>query len=64
VAVRDGALEAGTPQPLFATRMNPTPGTQFDVPRDGQRFIVSVPVEAEGASPLTLVLNWPALLQR
>jgi len=64
VAVRDGAFEVGTPQTLFATRMNPTPGTQFDVTRDGQRFIVSVPVETEGASPLTLVLNWPALLQR
>ena len=64
VTVRDGALEAGAPHPLFELRANSTPGTQYDVTADGQRFIVSVPVQAEGASPLTLVLNWPALLQR
>jgi Tol biopolymer transport system component/predicted Ser/Thr protein kinase len=63
-AARDGAFEAGTPQLLFELRANPTPGTQYDVTGDGQRFIVSVPVRAEGASPLTLVLNWPALLHR
>ena len=54
----------GKPQPLFELRANTTPGTQYDVTADGQRFIVSVPVQAEGASPLTLVQNWPALLQR
>ena len=64
VTVRAGSLEAGAPHPLFELRANSTPGTQYDVTADGQRFIVSVPVQAEGASPLTLVLNWPALLQR
>jgi Tol biopolymer transport system component len=64
VTFRDGALEAGTPHPLFDLRANSTPGTHYDVTADGQRFIVSVPVHAEGASPLTLVTNWPALLQR
>ena len=64
VTVRGASLEAGTPQPLFELRANATPGTHYDVTADGQRFVVSVPVQAEGASPLTLVLNWPALLQR
>ena len=64
VTPRSGAFEAGAPQPLFEVGRNPTPGTQYDVTADGQRFIVSVPARAEGASPLTLVLNWPALLQR
>ena len=59
--VRGGSFEVGTPQPLFELRAN-TPGTQYDVTADGQRFIVSVPLHAEGTSPLTLVLNWPALL--
>ena len=58
------AFEAGTPRALFDLRATSTPGTHYDVTADGQRFIVSVPVQAEGASPLTLVLNWPALLQR
>jgi Tol biopolymer transport system component len=64
VTVRAGSFEAGTPQPLFDLRPIAGPGTHYDVTGDGQRFIVSVPARAEGASPLTLVLNWPALLQR
>jgi hypothetical protein len=64
ISVRDGTLEAGTPQHLFQLRANSTPGRQYDVTEDGQRFIVSMPVQAEDASPLTLVQNWPALLQR
>jgi Tol biopolymer transport system component/predicted Ser/Thr protein kinase len=64
VTLGAGSFEAGTPQPLFALRANATPGTHYDVTADGQRFVVSVPVQAEGTSPLTLVLNWPALLLR
>jgi len=64
LAVRAGSIEAGRPQPLFELRANATPGNHYDVTADGQRFIVSVPVQPEGSSPLTLVLNWPALLQR
>jgi len=64
VTLGAGSFEAGTPRPLFELRANATPGNHYDVTADGQRFIVSVPVQAEGASPLTLVLNWPALLQR
>jgi eukaryotic-like serine/threonine-protein kinase len=64
VTLRAGSFEAGTPHLLFELRPTSTPGTHYDVTADGQRFVVSVPVQAEGASPLTLVLNWPALLQR
>ena len=64
VTVTAGSFDAGTPQPLFELRPTATPGTQYDVTADGQRFIVGVPVHPEGTSPLTLVTNWPALLQR
>jgi hypothetical protein len=59
-----GSFNAGAPQPLFAARTPTTPGTHYDVTADGQQFIVSVPLGAQDASPLTLVLNWPALLRR
>jgi serine/threonine protein kinase/Tol biopolymer transport system component len=64
IARADASFEAGQPQPLFEARSMTTPGTHYDVAADGQRFIVSVPAGAEGASPLTVVLNWPALLRR
>jgi Tol biopolymer transport system component len=64
VTIRGGSLEAGTPQTLFELRANATPGAQYDVTADGQRFVVSMPVREEGASPLTVVTNWPALLAR
>ena len=62
--LRAGSFEAGAPQPLFEARANTTTGTHYDVTADGQKFIVSVPRGADGASALTLVLNWPALLLR
>jgi Tol biopolymer transport system component/predicted Ser/Thr protein kinase len=66
VPIADGAgsFEAGAPQALFEARTPTTPGAHYDVTADGQRFIASVPLGAEDASPLTLVLNWPSLLRR
>jgi len=64
VPIRNGsAMEAGTPQSLFALR-----GFQGFAPsRDGQRFLV---VEAAGGEeaaavpPVTVVLNWQAELKK
>ena len=36
----------------------------YDVTPDGARFLMSVPVEKTRESPLRVILNWPALLQR
>jgi hypothetical protein len=57
-----GALpEIGRPQPLFQTGVEAITGFtwhQYDVTRDGQRFLVNVaqPVNV----PVTVLLNWPA----
>jgi Tol biopolymer transport system component len=52
-------LELGVPKMLFEKS-----GTGFfDVSGDGQRFLVSVPVE-EASSPITVVSNWTADLKR
>src|SRR5262249_30054241 len=51
----------GTPQVLFKL-----PGSVlfFDVSRDGQRFLVPVPVTAgSGVPPFKVVLNWTSTLK-
>jgi len=48
---------------LFDTMLQPNDYRQtYTVSADGQRFLLNVPVKA-AASPLTVVLNWPALLE-
>jgi eukaryotic-like serine/threonine-protein kinase len=56
---RADSIEASAPRGLFPL---PTPTINFipyDVTADGQRFLVQAPPEQ--ASPLTVVVNWPAL---
>ena len=66
VPVTLGALaEIGKSAPLFTTRVEPATGLiwhQYDVTRDGQRFLINTP-EIVRAS-VTVVLNWPAALNR
>ena len=56
--------------PLFAIRpflgATVTAGSthQYDVTRDGQRFLVNTAPERHADSPITVVLNWRALLTR
>jgi len=46
------------PLPIVDVGVNP-----YDVAPDGQRFLVpSTP--QQGAQPLTLIVNWPALLKK
>jgi Tol biopolymer transport system component len=62
ITMTNGAIEAGTPKPLFQTR---TPGgaqqaysrPQYDVSSDG-RFLINTIVEGTATSPITLLLNW------
>jgi dipeptidyl aminopeptidase/acylaminoacyl peptidase len=58
----DGAgLRIGTARPLFNVR--PAGGRKFwDVSPDGQRFLVNTALAAPDDAPLTLLVNWPALL--
>jgi hypothetical protein len=64
------AVEVGTAVPLFEARMlngrNPAVGfrAQYDVTRDGQRFLLNVPLEETAPSPITVVLNWSAALKK
>jgi serine/threonine protein kinase/Tol biopolymer transport system component len=57
-----GALpEIGRPQPLFQTGVEAITGFtwhQYDVTRDGHRFLVNVAQQV--TVPVTVLLNWPA----
>ena len=37
---------------------------QYDVTRDGQRFLLNVPLEDTVSSPITIALNWAAGLKK
>ena len=60
---KESSLEIGNAQPLFEARTANTPGTHYDVTRDGKRFLIDL--AGEGSStPITLVVNWTADLKR
>jgi hypothetical protein len=63
VTARDATVEIGIAQALFETRMFLSPGTHYDVTRDGKRFLIDV--AGEGSSvPIVLMVNWTAELKR
>ena len=57
------AFEVGAVRPLFDTRPR-WPRWVYVVSPDGQRFLVNTLVEEAAAAPITLVVNWPALLKK
>jgi len=58
VKASGASFEAGVPKLLFER------GRDFDVSRDGQRFLIPVPVEEGSSAPITVVMNWTADLKR
>jgi hypothetical protein len=61
VKANGGVLEFGTPQRLFT---GPIDYGAWDVTPDGRRFLSSTPQIQQSAMPITVVLNWPALLKK
>jgi Tol biopolymer transport system component len=67
IDTRSGSAVVGPPTGLFRI---PSPSgfsavsTRYDVSRDGQRFLVSVPLEEAQPGALTVVLNWRSQLKR
>jgi hypothetical protein len=51
---------------LFVTRAPSTinPRSAYDVSPDGQHFLVNTLAEEASLAPITLVVNWPALLKK
>jgi hypothetical protein len=65
VTVKTGAtFEADAPRTLFQTELTfNTLRHSYAVSADGQRFLLNTSLEA-GSPPMTVVLNWPALLKK
>jgi roadblock/LC7 domain-containing protein len=59
-----GDVNVGIAKPLFRVRRVPLWGMWYDMTRDGQRFLVNTPADLDTTTPLTLVVNWGALLDR
>jgi len=53
---------ATVPKELFQTSLVPGANHPYAVSRDGQRFLIPVILNQPGATPLTVVVNWPARL--
>jgi hypothetical protein len=65
LTLTEGGIEAGRPQPLFDSSIEPTTGSywhQYDVSPDGKRLLVNTSVVGDAA--VTVVVNWPALIGR
>ena len=63
VRTASGDFASDTPHDLF--RLPGDGSAEFDAIADGQRFLVSAPgaTGTPNASPLTVVMNWQALLK-
>jgi serine/threonine protein kinase/Tol biopolymer transport system component len=58
-------LQLGKPQSLFQTRLEfDLISRQYDVAPDGKRFLLAQPLEGSASVPITVIVNWPALLKR
>ncbi len=64
VQEKNGSLEIGNPQPLFQTNTARSAFRTYDVTADGRKFVVITQPTQSSAEPLTLVINWPALLKK
>jgi len=53
------AVSAGPPVPLFRVDSELQ---NYDVSPDGSRFLITLPVNDAPASPLRVIMNWPALV--
>jgi len=54
-------FRAGAPVPLFA--VHPGGGAVYDVSADGKRFLVNSLPADQGSPPLSLLVNWTAMLK-
>jgi len=67
VSIKLGAdsVEASAPRELFTLpAFDNGLDAPYDVAPDGQRFLVRAIPQQQTAQPLTVIVNWPALLKK
>jgi hypothetical protein len=60
----ENLFRPGTPKPLFQTPLMPRVLREYDVTHDGRRFLLNVPIVDKVDEPITVIVNWPKLLER
>jgi len=56
--------EPSAPRELFPLPAVDTGFSPYDVAPDGQRFLVRATPQQQAAEPLTVIVNWPALMKK
>jgi dipeptidyl aminopeptidase/acylaminoacyl peptidase len=68
VSTAGGTFKSGTPHPLFDSQVfgggNTTGTSRWDLTPDGKKFLIITQATENNSSPMTVILNWPALLKR
>jgi hypothetical protein len=65
ISEQASSVVMGKVQPLFQANPVPrAPECMYDVTPDGQKFVVVTLALEPGSHPLTLAINWPALLKK
>jgi Tol biopolymer transport system component len=60
-----GKFQVGTPEPLFQAQLaSGSSRNRYAVSPDGQRFLMLVPAGEPRPTPITVVVNWTALLEK
>ena len=60
----DGKFESSIPRELFQGNVKTGFSYSYATTADGQRFLMSAPVDAPAGAPMTIVLNWTSGLKR
>jgi eukaryotic-like serine/threonine-protein kinase len=58
------SIEPSAPRELFSLLVANDGYCPYEIAPDGQRFLVRATPEKQAGQPLTLVVNWPALLKK
>ena len=58
------SVELSAPRKLFPLPTGDDGWSPYQVAPDGQRFLVRATPQQQVAEPLTLIVNWPALMRR
>jgi serine/threonine protein kinase len=66
LTIKDGTIEPGNPVALFQTRIVQPRLVlfQYDVSKDGQRFLINSLPREDAAAPLTIMVNWTRTVDR
>ena len=64
IAAQSTSLVIGKVTPLFQANPVSSNGWPYNISSDGRKFVVDTQADDQTSEPLTLVVNWAALLKK